>query len=399
MLLATELTISFVVSALVLRALYPWASRLGLLDHPSERRKIHSDATPLIGGIAIFCGFLVCSVICLPWEACRVCGALGAAILVVVGVVDDRYQLGHHIRFLAQIAAALLLTLGVGVHLESLGDLLGLGEIHLSYLATPITVFAIVGIINAFNMIDGIDGLAAGLALSALTPLLLIMPQGQSHTHFLVLALIAATVPYLVCNLELCCCKGRKVFLGDAGSMLLGYVVVWALIEVSQNQHAIRPVTALWLVAIPLMDTFSVMGRRVLSRRSPFSADRGHLHHVLSRLLGSPRRALFPMLLSAVALAALGSPRRDSRAERGGHVLQRSSRVRALRFLPAQSTASLQLGDSAPPALGRRGCLRRANGQLSTSSRPVKRCAALVLDPDAAPTGRSRRSEPAAAGI
>ena len=305
-LFATGLMIAFVVSALVLRAIYPWASYLGLLDHPSDRRKIHSEATPLIGGIAIFCGFALCSLICLPWEPCLQCVVLGAAILTLVGILDDRFQLDHGLRFLAQITAALLLVHGADVRLDTLGNLFGLGEIQLSYFATPITVFAIVGVINAFNMIDGIDGLAAGLALIALAALLLMMPEGNGEMRLVLLAVIVAAVPYLTCNLQLCCCAGRKVFLGDAGSMLLGYIVVFALIHASQNQHAIRPVTALWLIAIPLMDTFSVMGRRALSGQSPFAADRGHLHHVLSRLLGSSRKALLPIMFGGVSLAALG---------------------------------------------------------------------------------------------
>jgi UDP-GlcNAc:undecaprenyl-phosphate GlcNAc-1-phosphate transferase len=275
------------------------------MDHPGEKRKTHHRATPLIGGIAIFIGVVACSLLYLPSDQSLLYGLLGAALLVVVGVLDDRLAISHHLRFPVQIAAALVLVLGTGAQLQTLGNLLGFGEILLGPLAIPFTVFAIVGLINAFNMIDGIDGLAAGLALIALTAPLVVTPQGAGTMQPLLLSVIAATLPFLARNLQVFP-RGRKVFLGDAGSMLLGYIVAWALIDASQHQHAIDPVTALWIAALPLVDTFSAIGRRLLRRQSPFAADHGHLHHTLSRVTGSPRAALAVMLLVAALLAGLG---------------------------------------------------------------------------------------------
>jgi hypothetical protein len=130
----------------------------------------------------------------------------------------------------AQVVAALLLTLGGGVTLTSLGNLLGFGAIDLGLLSVPFTVFAMVGVINAVNMIDGIDGLAGGLILIALGALLFLAPQ-IGPIQILLLATIAALIPYVVCNLELFGVTGRKIFLGDAGSLLLGYILVWALVD------------------------------------------------------------------------------------------------------------------------------------------------------------------------
>jgi hypothetical protein len=170
--------------------------------------------------------------------------------------------------------------------------------------AVPFTLVAVVGLINALNMIDGIDGLAGGVTWIALGGLLLFLPPG-SMLFLLLLGTLAALVPYLVVNLELVRCR-CKVFLGDAGSLLLGYLIVWGLIEAGRSPADLAPVTALWLVALPLMDTLAVMGRRLSNGRHPFSADRGHLHHCLARLLHSTRRALIILLALALLLAGIG---------------------------------------------------------------------------------------------
>jgi UDP-GlcNAc:undecaprenyl-phosphate GlcNAc-1-phosphate transferase len=306
MMAALQILTAFLVSTAVLRALHPLAPRLGLLDHPGERRKSHRDPVPPIGGIAIFAGILVAALFVLPGDPALSYGMVGAGLLVLVGVVDDRFGLEPIVRFLAQVCAALLLTLGSGVTLTGLGDLLGFGPIGLGPFVVPLTVFAIVGIVNAFNMIDGIDGLAGGLMLITLGALLFLAPE-IGPVQVMMLAAIAALIPYLICNLELFGFTGRKVFLGDAGSMLLGYIVVWALIDSVGPQRTIDPVTALWITAIPLLDTLSVMGRRMLQGISPFSADRAHLHHLLSRVFGSTRKSLILMLSVAAVLATVGA--------------------------------------------------------------------------------------------
>ena len=340
MTLFLALSLALVVSALVLALMLRLAPRTGLMDHPGERRRIHREAVPRVGGLAIFAGLLASLVIAPPLTAAERYGLAGAALLVLVGALDDRYQLGPRVRLVAQLGAALLLTLGGGVVLTSLGDLLGTGPLGLGAGALPVTLVAVVGLINALNMSDGIDGLAAGVTLIGVGSLLPFLPTG-SPLALLLSATLAALVPYLVGNLELGRCR-CKVFLGDAGSMLLGYLLVWGLIAASRGPaglgavtapgvleglapvaahgsleslapitapgvlEALAPVTALWLVAIPLMDTLAVMGRRLSQGRHPFHADRGHLHHRLARLFHSPRRALIVLLALALLLAGIG---------------------------------------------------------------------------------------------
>ncbi|SDW03706.1 undecaprenyl-phosphate alpha-N-acetylglucosaminyl 1-phosphate transferase [Thiocapsa roseopersicina] len=301
----SDMVIAFVVSSVVLAVLYPLAPRIGLMDHPGDRRKVHRHAVPPIGGIAIFSGLVACSLLSLPFAVPHLYGMAGAALLVLVGALDDRFGLGPRVRLVAQVVAALLLTLGCGVTLTALGDLLGFGPIELGVFSVPFTVFAMVGVINAINMIDGIDGLAGGLILIAFGTLLLLAPE-IGPIQILLLATIAVLMPYLICNLELFGVTGRKVFLGDAGSLLLGYILVWALVDAAGPAGSIDPVTALWIIAIPLMDTLRVMGRRILQGVSPFTADAGHLHHFLSRVFHSTRKALILMLAAAILLTGVG---------------------------------------------------------------------------------------------
>jgi UDP-GlcNAc:undecaprenyl-phosphate GlcNAc-1-phosphate transferase len=280
--------------------------RLGLVDEPTERRKIHHHAVPTVGGLAIFAAIIVSAVVDSSPSLELGYGLLGAAVLVIVGLIDDRFGIPFYFRFVAQIVAVLILATGGGVYISSLGDLIGTGPIELGVLALPFTVFAAVGIINAFNMIDGIDGLAGGLALIALTGCLLVLPAGSSALGFLLPVVIVATIPFLHCNLRAPGCRRHKVFLGDAGSLLLGYVVVWALINTSQAPGGLSPAAALWLVAVPLMDTLSVMGHRLALRHSPFKADRGHLHQSLTRMIGSQRAALVTILMMGLSGALVG---------------------------------------------------------------------------------------------
>jgi len=300
--------IAALTTACVVYILHPLAPRLGLLDQPGARRKIHAHAVAPIGGIAIFAGLLAGLLVLLtytPPNAKEGFGLLGAAVLVIVGGLDDRFDLGYRARLLAQAVAALLLVLGAGAELHGLGDLFGYGPIGLGWLSVPFTVIAIVGLINAFNMIDGIDGLAGSLALIALVSLLLVAPEQQAaHLTQIQLLAIVTLLPYLAFNLELPGFRKHKIFLGDAGSMLIGYLVVWSLIETSQaSQEGLPPVVALWLAAIPLMDTFAVMGRRIRKGRSPFKADHHHLHHLLTRTTGSPRKTLVIMLSIGLVMA------------------------------------------------------------------------------------------------
>lgn len=300
---------AFAVSWVVLCLLTPLAQRFAWTDSPNASRKRHTQAVPVIGGPA-----LLFTLLTLGWVVMRPESdlayfymLLGAVVIATLGWFDDQHNLKVRTRLLGQITAMLLLTLGGGVTLTSLGNLFGFGELHLGGLSVPITVIAGVGLINAFNMIDGIDGLAAGLALVTLTFLYALLAfQGVTPAPVL-LVVIAALVPFLAFNCQWPGFRKRYMFLGDSGSMLLGYIVVTATVYYSQQTpNVLAPVNALWLVALPLLDLFVVMLRRMMNGQSPMRADRRHLHHLLLRFNLTPRAVSLRLVVVAIGFATMG---------------------------------------------------------------------------------------------
>lgn len=274
--------IAFVVTVACITLLRPLAIRLGLVDSPDDRKK-HEGHIPLIGGVAMFLGLLF-ALLTLPISLHDYRSLIaGGALLVFVGILDDFHELSTRARFMAQIAAALLMTAWGGVTLQSLGNLIFYKEILLHGWALPVTVFATVGIINAVNMTDGIDGLAGGLTFIELAFLLFLsIHTGQLLAAHILLLMLGVVFAFLIFNFPISKFTRPRVFMGDAGSMFLGFVLAWFLVELSQGTtRAVSPVTMLWIMTVPLFDVGGVMVRRLQKRASLFAPDREHLHHVL----------------------------------------------------------------------------------------------------------------------
>lgn len=300
--------VAFLACALALLVLYPLAERLKLLDHPNER-KIHAGAIPLIGGIAVFVGVLVAIVHAIPLTSTVIAYLACALAILILGILDDVYHLPVAPRITGQVLITLALLWGSGRTLSYFGDLLGLGPIDIGHLGIVVSVLAALAAINAFNMMDGMDGLAGGLALVTLLSLAYLYFQADIESGVLLSMLLsAAIVPYLVLNLGIPPFgAGSKIFMGDAGSMLIGFSIFWLLMHGSQSQEtAFRPVTALWLIAIPLMDMIAIMVRRVQKGMSPFKPDQTHLHHIFMRAGFDPRAALRIIIGAAAAIAVIG---------------------------------------------------------------------------------------------
>jgi UDP-GlcNAc:undecaprenyl-phosphate GlcNAc-1-phosphate transferase len=229
-----------------------------------------------------------------------------ACVLVALGALDDRYGLRVSVRVVVQIAAILTVISTTGVYVHSLGILHGY-DLRLGWLGIPFTVLAVIGLINAFNLMDGIDGLAGCLALVSTGAIALLMaPNMPAPLTVMVLLLAAALYPFLVANLGL---LGRKakVFLGDSGSVVLGYIIAWTLIALSQSTpRNISPGLVLWCVALPVMDTLAVIYRRLKRGVSPFTPDRTHIHHLLMNTGLGPRRTLVYLVAFAMALPFVG---------------------------------------------------------------------------------------------
>ena len=298
---------AFLITFAWLVLLRPIAIKIGLTDKPSARKK-HNGDIPLIGGLSIY----LCMVFFIfaesKWISINMGFLTASSLIIATGLMDDFKNLNLKIRFLAEIVAILIIIKWGGIEITSLGNILGLGEIQLGNFSTPFTVFAILGGINAFNMIDGIDGLAGGTSLIIYFVLSLLFVTTH-YTSFLSLCLVlaAATTAFLLFNLPMLGRKKAMVFLGDAGSMLLGFTICILIISASQGDHKIiAPVTALWLIGSPLLDTFAIMIQRINQGRSPFAPDREHLHHLLPIAGFSQSVTLVSILLFSLLLASAG---------------------------------------------------------------------------------------------
>ncbi len=223
--------------------------------------------------------------------------------IMIFMVFDDYLSIRPIYRLFFQFFISGLMIAMSGEYLSNLGNLLGTGDINLGIISIPFTIFCVVGIMNAFNMIDGLNGICASLAL---IPIIFVAFLGNFSYGLLIP--IGAILGFLAYNLGYFG-KKRRVFLGDSGSNMLGFAVAFICIEYSQNiNHLsyINPVTALWLVCIPLVDSIAVMSTRAFSGIMPFRPGREHLHHRLLNLGIKPKRILFIFIFSSMILAIIG---------------------------------------------------------------------------------------------
>ena len=269
------------VTAIFVEVARRLAPAMGLIDSPNER-KAHDGDIPLVGGIAIFAGLLLVLAfkgsLADHWAFC-----LAAGLLVATGIWDDRFGVSPHPRLLMQSLAVLIIAVPGKGYISDLGTILPiLGNESLGWLPIPFPVFAGVGLINAYNMSDGVDGLCGTLTLVALTGLGIVAGMaGRESELMLILALAGGVIGFLMFNVRLPQRKQAMVFLGDAGSYLMGLSVIYLVMRLSQGQErAMTPVTGLWFCMLPILDTVGMILRRIRRGQSPFSADREHLHHV-----------------------------------------------------------------------------------------------------------------------
>jgi UDP-GlcNAc:undecaprenyl-phosphate GlcNAc-1-phosphate transferase len=276
-----------VVTSVLIVIMKPLAQSVGLVDVPSAR-KVHHGPVPLVGGLAIFASLMVACMVpawsgLSPSAPEMLSFLLAGLLLVSVGVVDDYLELSPQARFLAQAAAAMAMIFGGGVLLSDLGGMTISGDVlQLGFLAIPFTVFATIGVINALNMCDGLDGLSGSQALISLAGFAMAVSLwGQPGRSALLMVLSGGILGFLLFNLRLPGRTRASIFLGDAGSMFLGFALTWFAISLSQGpDRVIKPAAALWFVMLPIIDAVAMMLRRMIRGRSPFSPDREHLHHI-----------------------------------------------------------------------------------------------------------------------
>ncbi len=306
------LFLAFLVAAFSIYILHPVAIKLSFVDRPSER-KLHEGDVPLIGGISIFIPIMFVLFLFPNLIPNSEVYTLCSALFLLIGFIDDKLDLSVRLRMVLIIAISVWMILYVDFKIDYLGDLLGFGGVSLSDSGLLFTVIAIIGSITAFNMVDGLDGLLGSLAIVTLSSLSILFEiNGQHDLLLFCFVVIAALIPYVICNLGLLPKRKLKVFMGDSGSLFIGFTVIWLLIESSQHYDPLQvmdkmnPVTSLWIIAIPLMDMAYTMLRRIRNKQSPFKPDRDHIHHVFARLGLSPLQTLICICTIAVVFAAIG---------------------------------------------------------------------------------------------
>lgn len=273
---------SFFITGVALFALRPIAIRVGLVDIPGGR-KTHINTTPLVGGLGIFFGMLCMSTIA-PGVITEFAPLLSLSALVLfIGTIDDAKELTVAARMTGHTLVAIVMAVVAGIQLNSVGDIFYFGEIQLGALTIPVTVFATVGVINAINMADGIDGLSGGLVVIALGfTAFACSANGDVGSASFIVIMICSVMAFLTLNFRRPWHRRALVYLGDAGSTMLGFMLAWLLISSSQGEQAsFAPVYALWFLAVPLFDTVNLLIKRPLRGLSPFKPGIDHLHHNL----------------------------------------------------------------------------------------------------------------------
>ena len=290
-LFALSFLLPFVVACVTIPLAALIARRVGLVDHPDTRRKLHARVVPLVGGIAVAVAVFVAVILMMwfdlatTWLSSSLVLA-GVAALFLVGLADDRLRLPGKYKLLGQLVAASALVYG-GVQIQVI-DFFGY-EVPAGFLAIPLTLFWLIGASNSINLLDGMDGMVGVVGLTILLGLVsLFAIRGHEIGTLVTLAGAGALVGFIIFNLP-----PARVFMGDSGSMTLGLVLgVLALkVEGGDRRFAIGPVCVA-LFILPIADSCAAFARRILTGRSIFATDRGHLHHRLLQIGYTPRQVL-----------------------------------------------------------------------------------------------------------
>lgn len=301
--------LAFLITFFAIPVIIQVAKDKKLFDEPDER-KVHKNVIPTLGGLGIFAGFIIATLMGVPSAITSELQYFAAATTVIffLGIKDDILVLSASKKFIGQLIAAGIIIKFGGIQITNMHGFLGIYEIpHIASIV--LSIFTIIVITNSFNLIDGVDGLAGSLGL--LTTLVFgayFFYAGQLTYAVMAFALAGSTIGFLIYNFS-----PAKIFMGDTGSLLLGLVnsiLVIKFINVAGNPVSNFPIQAapaigFAILMIPLFDTLRVFGLRILDRRSPFSPDRNHVHHFLLDLGFSHRMVTFTCVLVNISFIAM----------------------------------------------------------------------------------------------
>ena len=294
--LGVSLILSFCLTPLV-----KWlAVKIGAVDVPKDKRRMHDHPIPRLGGLAIFIGFVVAVLLFADVNRQLRGILLGGCIIVAVGVVDDSHPLGAGIKFILQIVAALI-AVWHGVLIEMIANPLPFGDHYWDFgiMAVPITVIWIVAVTNSVNLIDGLDGLADGVStIAALTMLVIALLMRNIEMAVICAALVGACVGFIPYNRN-----PAKMFMGDTGATFLGYMLATVSVTGLFKLYAIISfIVPFIILGFPIFDTASAFTRRILKGQNPMKADRSHTHHKLIDMGMNQKQAVATLYLVAGVL-------------------------------------------------------------------------------------------------
>ena len=279
------------------------ALRIDLLDYPSER-KTHVLPTPLVGGLAVY--LTLCALVAInnDWGSDIGMIITFAGLIVLIGLVDDFITVRWPIRLIVQSTAALCVISTTNIVVINLGNYPIVGLVELGWVGAAFTIFSVTCTANSFNLVDGIDGLCGGLILLVVTALQTISYVHSGQINFYFLTLVGSISIFLFFNLSQN--PKRKIFMGDAGSAGLGFIVSFLIIAQLSSEHiSLPPPFALWLLLVPIADTLFVIWKRIRGGRSIFQPGSDHFHHCL-RAKGYSQSKTLAVLLTIAFLGIIG---------------------------------------------------------------------------------------------
>ena len=301
--LLLAVAVAFAISFLMTPPVKRFAEAVGAIDIPKDERRVHKIPIPRMGGLAIYLGWVLTTLLFCEMNMQMAGLLLGSVIIVVMGAIDDIVSLSPWVKLGGQIAAALV-AIRFGVVFDTISNFNPLSDnnfIQVGWLSVPLTVFWIIACTNAVNLIDGLDGLAVGVStISSVTMLVVALFVSEPGVTVILAALTGACIGFMPYNLN-----PAKIFMGDVGSQLLGFVLSCVSIMGLFKFHAIITFLVPFMaLALPLANTTFAFFRRILHGQSPFHADKGHFHHRLLAM-GMNQKQVVALLYAVSAVLGL----------------------------------------------------------------------------------------------
>ena len=289
----------FLFVVLIMPTIMKIAKHINALDIPNER-KVHKDPMPRLGGLAIFLGFLLGYMLFCSQTPQMISILIGSFILIIVGMIDDINPIKPLSKFIGQAVAAIIVVYYGNIVMQDISAY-GL-YMNFGILARPITIFFILGVINCLNLIDGLDGLAGGIAnifFITISIIISIMGIYNGLDASLSLIMIGATSGFLVYNFH-----PAKIFMGDSGSMFLGYIIAVISLLGFKNVTLTSFLVPILILAIPILDTFFAIVRRLLKKESLAKADKEHFHHQILKRAGNQTKTVLIIYLIQILFSS-----------------------------------------------------------------------------------------------